>query len=61
MSKKTCTCEKFYAHQIVRMDIEVDIDNNFICAGEIYDSEEPYGPYTCMDCGQEYDELPEKE
>lgn len=56
-----CICgnDEFYAHQVVRMDIIVDKDNYFVKGLEngIYDSEIPYGPYTCTKCGKEYDEL----
>lgn len=42
------------------MDIVVGQDNEFLenvgSADEaIYDSERPYGPYTCTVCGKEYD------
>lgn len=60
---KSCGGTEFTAHQIVRMDIVVDGDNEYVgpvspdCAADIYDSEEPYGPYRCVSCGAEYDEL----
>ncbi len=54
-----CGGNRFIAHQLVRMDIVVDGDNNFESniEGGIYDSETPYGPYTCTNCGNEIDEL----
>ena len=52
-----CGNDKFVAHQLVRMDIVVDENNNFLEQGEIYDSETPYGPYTCTKCGKEYDNI----
>lgn len=64
MAKCSCGCEEFYAHQIVRMDVIVDAEGNFIesvnknVLSDIYDAETPYGPYTCRRCGKEYDELP---
>lgn len=54
-----CGNNHFMAHQVVRMDVMVDGDNNFEDAGEIYDSEKPYGPYTCTKCNREYDDLAE--
>ena len=63
MKCKCCGSERFIAHQIIRADIMVDGDNEFqenLFGGleaHIYDSERPYGPYTCPDCGAEYDEL----
>lgn len=62
---KRCGCAVFYAHQIVRMDIFCDGDGNFEenisanPAADIYDSEPPYGPFTCRDCGAEYENLDE--
>lgn len=47
-----CGSTAFIAHQIVRMDVVMDGDNEYVdsvspdCAADIYDSEEPYGPYA---------------
>lgn len=62
---KRCKCgnAKFYAHQVCRLDVIVDGDYNFIrnasenAEASIYDSGNPYGPFTCTKCGEEYDEL----
>lgn len=62
MKRCKCGCQQFAAHQIVRMDVVVDPNNDWIrnltndstC---IYDAEEPYGPYTCIKCGAVYDSL----
>lgn len=56
MKCPNCGNNKFTGHQLVRMDVLVDENNNFIEQIEIYDSEKPYGPYTCTNCGQEYDD-----
>lgn len=56
MKCPNCGNNKFSGHQLVRMDVLVDENNNFIEQIEIYDSEKPYGPYTCTNCGQEYDD-----
>ncbi len=63
----TCECgnEKFVAHQRCRVDIVVDGDNNFLdnlitdkeLGNSVYDSETPYGPYQCTECGKIYEEL----
>lgn len=55
-----CECggDHFMAHQIIRHDIIVDAKGNFLADSGIYDSEKPYGPFTCITCGREYDELP---
>ena len=60
-----CTCgnDRFYGHQIVRVDVIVDADGSFESnvtdpmENSIYDAEKPYGPFTCTVCGREYDEL----
>ena len=59
-----CKCgnDKFYAHQLVYLDVTVDESGEFHSnlediAAAIYDSERPYGPYTCTKCAAEYDTL----
>lgn len=52
-----CGARRFIAHQVVRMDVIVDGDNNWEESGKIYDSETPYGPYECENCGWQTDEL----
>jgi len=52
-----CTGAEFSAHQVVRIDIVVNGENDFqrnagnTAEASIYDSGHPYGPYTCMACG----------
>ena len=55
-----CECggDHFMTHQIARHDIIVDTNGNFLADSGIYDAEKPYGPFTCIACGREYDELP---
>lgn len=57
--KCKCGSDRFMAHQICRHDVVVNDHGVWLEDRGIYDSEKPYGPFTCMDCGQEYDELPE--
>lgn len=59
-----CGCSNFYARQRLYVDVVVDGNNNFLGNGvddnlshSISESERPYGPYTCIRCGREYDEL----
>ena len=58
-----CGCNRFYAHQVVRMDVICDGDGEFAdnlevgVEAAIYDAETPYGPFQCVQCGAEYDEL----
>lgn len=62
---KICGCAEFSAHQRIYTDIIVDGDNHFIKNNStdnsvaIYESEDPYGPYTCKICGMEYETLDE--
>ena len=62
-----CGKSKFIAHQIIRVDMLVGADGLFLdnlpgsLESHIYDSEDPYGPYTCTECNTEYDELPVRE
>lgn len=45
------------------MDIKVNGNNDFLDTmpedsnGSIYDAEEPFGPYECVNCGAEYEKL----
>jgi len=62
-----CVCgnERFVGHQVCRIDVIVDGHNDFQdnlvsdkeIGDSIYDSETPYGPYTCTECGAEYEDL----
>lgn len=68
MKCKHCGGEQFVGHQVVRMDVLVDENGNYIDAvtpdapgNDIYDSEAAYGPFQCCGCGAEYDKLVEGE
>lgn len=60
-----CTCgnDRFYGHQIIRVDVIVGADGSFEenttehLENSIYDAERLYGPFTCTVCGKEYEEL----
>ena len=54
-----CECgnNEFNAHQKCYHDVIVDGNNMFLQNENIYESEHPYGPYTCTKCGKEYEEL----
>lgn len=52
----------FYAHQRVYFEVIVDESGEFHSnlediAASIYDSDRPYGQYTCAKCNAEYDTL----
>ena len=60
--KCKCGNNQFFARQIVRVDVIVDGDGNFIDnAGKkrkdgsrdckVYDSENPFGPFKCTEFG----------
>lgn len=61
-----CGSDRFYGHQVLRADVIVDENGEFLenpeCGLEaaIYDSGNPYGPFTCVKCGAEYSEIPGK-
>lgn len=63
---KFCKNSRFIGHQMVRTDVLVDEKGDFSdnlpggLESHIYDSEHPYGPFTCTQCGAEYDELSEE-
>lgn len=58
-----CNGNEFTAHQVCHMDILVDDDNMFLANPNgtadtnIYESQEPFGPYTCTTCGAEFENL----
>lgn len=60
--KCKCGCDRFFAHQLLRVEIIVDENGCFdddvgdTLEESIYDSE-TYGPYTCVECGAEYELL----
>lgn len=64
MECKICGSKKFYAHQVVHVDVICDEDGDFIrnayedsMEEAVYHSEHPYGPFTCTRCGATYEEL----
>lgn len=63
---KICGKNQFIGHQIIRADVLVSGKGEFEgnlpggLEGHIYDAEKPYGPFTCVCCGAEYDELIEE-
>lgn len=60
-----CGSKRFIGHQRIRADVYVGEDGAFDenlpggLEAHIYDSERPYGPFTCDKCGHEFNELPE--
>ena len=65
MKCKCCGNERFIGHQVIRADVIVDGNEAFAenlfggLESHIYDSENPYGPFTCTKCGAEYEKLSE--
>lgn len=64
-TKGSCHCnnKEFFAHQKCFVDVVVDGNNNFLknkyenFEQSVYESEKPYGQYTCSNCGEEFNEL----
>ena len=57
--KCECGSERFSAHQQCYHDVIVDENGNFEKDDGIYQSNNPYGPFTCIECDREYEELTE--
>ena len=59
INKRRCRCGggRFNAHQLTRHDVVVDVNGIFINDQGIYNAEKPYSPFTCVLCGEVYDEL----
>lgn len=62
-----CGSERFTGHQFIRADVYVDGDGEFdgSLSGSLeelfYGVRDSYGPFTCVKCSQEFDELPDNE
>ena len=52
-----CGSKRFLAHQVCYHDVIVNPDNIFEEDAGVYESDTPYGPYTCKICGAEFEEL----
>lgn len=58
-----CGHEEFSGNQICRVNVVVDAKNNFIRNQEktmeasVYDADNPYGMYSCLNCGKEYEDV----
>lgn len=55
--KCRCGSDEFNAHQLTRHDVIVDAAGAYKKDIGVYDAEYPYGPFTCTQCGAEFDEL----
>jgi DNA-directed RNA polymerase subunit RPC12/RpoP len=56
-----CGSQFFEATQRVYYRVVVDGNNDWERNLGSDDAETPYGPYVCVDCGTEYDEIPTKQ
>jgi hypothetical protein len=63
LHKKRCACgsTKFFASQQCYHDVIADSNNIFQADIGCSEAEQPYGPYTCIECGMKYDELDDLE
>lgn len=59
MACEICGCDRFFAHQVCHHDILVDGDKNFIEDKGIYYASAPFEPFTCEQCGAEFDSISE--
>ncbi len=55
--KCKCGNDKFAAHQQSYHDVIVNASGTFVEDKGIYESNTPYGPFTCTGCGAQHDEL----
>lgn len=59
-----CGSRRFYAHQVCQLDVICDEGGTFVAnakegdtSASIYEADNPYGPFTCVECGRQYSEL----
>ena len=63
MKCKFCGGSEFVGHQRCYMDVLVDENGDFLANlsggadANIYEAEQPYGPFVCRRCGAEYEYL----
>lgn len=57
MKCKKCGHNQFIANQVAYDEILVDETGDFIEVIRTVDAEKPEGPYTCANCGEEYEDL----
>ena len=61
--KCECGNNRFYGHQLLYADVIVDGRGLFHSNAKggleqsVYESEKPYGPFSCAECGKEYEEI----
>lgn len=63
MKCSVCNHAKFFGHQVVHTNIVCDEKGSFYSNtkngldAEVYEFREPFGPFQCVFCGAEYEEL----
>lgn len=63
MKCSVCSHAKFFGHQVVHTNIVCDEKGSFYSNtkngldAEVYEFREPFGPFQCVFCGAEYEEL----
>ena len=58
---RKCGCTVFFGNQRVLAEVVVDGNNEFLDhagdASDPYYAGKPFGPYSCANCGEDYDKL----
>lgn len=50
-----CGCNSFWGHSVYHLDVKVDEYKRWLADGEVYDSIEIFGPFSCNECGTKYE------
>jgi len=53
-----CGGKEFIGQQKISHSVIVDAEGNWVKDNSVYDSEDPFGPFECSNCGELFDELP---
>lgn len=57
MTCPNCGNDEFYAKMTAYHDVTVDEDGDLVEDNGYEDSDFPYGPFTCTECGSVFDDL----
>lgn len=54
-----CGGKSFFAHRIYHVDVLITGEGQWIEDRGVYDASLPFEPFTCKNCGAEYEKLQE--